>query len=60
MKQCNIRTVLIPGRGEESFSEHSKILGALEKGDVDEAEKLMRRHMSNLRKVLKKNHELLM
>ncbi len=60
MKQCNIRTVLIPGRGEESFSEHSKILGALEKGDADEAEKLMQKHMSNLRKVLKKNYELLM
>ncbi|MDA8124653.1 MAG: GntR family transcriptional regulator [Deltaproteobacteria bacterium] len=60
MKQCNIRTVLIPGRGEESFSEHNQILGALVKGDADEAEMLMRRHMSGLRTVLQKNYELLL
>jgi DNA-binding GntR family transcriptional regulator len=60
MKQCNIRTVLIPGRGEESFSEHSHILDALEKGDADEAERLMRRHMSGLRTVLQNHYELLL
>jgi DNA-binding GntR family transcriptional regulator len=60
MKQCNIRTVLIPGRGKESFSEHSRIIGALEKGDADEAEQLMRKHMSCLREVLQRNYELLL
>jgi DNA-binding GntR family transcriptional regulator len=60
MKQCNIRTVLIPGRGEDSLSEHSKILGTLEKGDADEAERWMRRHLSGLRTVLQKNYELLL
>jgi DNA-binding GntR family transcriptional regulator len=59
MKQCNIRTVLIPGRGEESFNEHNHILAALEKGDADEAERLMRRHMSGLRTVLQNHYELL-
>jgi DNA-binding GntR family transcriptional regulator len=60
MKQCNIRTVLIPGRGEESFSEHGAILVALEKGDAGEAERLMLSHMSGLKAVLKKNYELLL
>jgi DNA-binding GntR family transcriptional regulator len=60
MKQCNIRTVLIPGRGEESFSEHSDILDALEKGDADKAERLMRRHMCGLRTVLQNHYELLL
>lgn len=60
LKQCNIRTVLIPGRGDDSFNEHSRILCALEKGDAREAEALMQRHISSLRTVLQKNYELLL
>jgi DNA-binding GntR family transcriptional regulator len=60
MKQCNIRTVLVPGRGEESFCEHGAILSALEKGDADEAERLMLRHMSGLKTVLQNNFDLLL
>ena len=60
LKRYNIRTVLIPGRGEESFEEHSRILVALEQGNADEAERLMRRHMANLREILQKHFELLL
>jgi DNA-binding GntR family transcriptional regulator len=60
LKQCNIRTVLIPGRGDDSFNEHGRILGALERGDAGEAEALMQGHISSLRAVLQKNYELLL
>lgn len=60
LKRCNIRAILIPGRGEDSLDEHSKILSALERRDADEAEMLMRRHIVNLRTVLRKHFELLL
>jgi DNA-binding GntR family transcriptional regulator len=59
LKRYNIKTILIQGRGENSLEEHSKILSALEKQDADEAEKLMRHHIANLREVLKNHFELL-
>ncbi len=36
-KRYSIKTVLIRGRGEDSFDEDGKILAALERRDVDEA-----------------------
>ena len=58
-KRYNIKTVLIQGRGDNSLDEHGKILAALERRDVDEAEALMRRHIANMRTVLRENFELL-
>lgn len=60
LKRYNIKTILIQGRGENSLEEHGKILSALERKDVDEAEELMRRHIANLRTVLGRNFELLL
>ena len=59
LKRYNITTILIQGRGEDSLQEHSKILSALEKRDADKAEELMRRHIANLREVLRSHFELL-
>jgi DNA-binding GntR family transcriptional regulator len=59
LKRYNIRTVLIQGRGDDSFGEHTKILAALERRDAGEAESLMRQHIANMRTVLRENHELL-
>jgi DNA-binding GntR family transcriptional regulator len=59
LKRYNIKTILIQGRGESSLEEHSKILSALEEQDADEAETLMRRHIANLREVLRSYFELL-
>ena len=58
-KRYNIKTVLIQGRGDDSLDEHSKILFALERRDVDGAEMMMRRHIANLRTVLQKHFDLL-
>lgn len=57
LKRYNIRTILIPGRVDESFKEHKAILSAVEQGDVDKAEALMHLHMSNIRKVVQKHFE---
>jgi DNA-binding GntR family transcriptional regulator len=59
LKRYNIKTILIQGRGENSLEEHGKILSALEEQDADEAEELMRRHIANLREVLRSHFELL-
>lgn len=60
LKRYNIKTILIQGRGDDSLDEHSKILFALERRDVDGAEMMMRRHIANLRTVLQKHFDLLM
>lgn len=57
LKRFNLKTLFIPGRGEESFNEHKDILTALKRGELNTAEKLMRAHMSNIRKVVKKHFE---
>ncbi len=59
LRSYNKRTILIAGRGEESYNEHIELLNALEKGDSDLSERVMRKHMSNVRKTLMKNYEVL-
>ncbi len=60
LKRYNIKTMLVHGRGEDSLDEHTKILSALERHDADAAEAQMRRHIANLRSVLRKHFELLL
>lgn len=50
-----LRTVVLPGRPEQTVSEHYKILEAIERGDVRSAEKLMRKHVESVRKDALKN-----
>ncbi len=59
LKRYNIKTILVQGRGEESLEEHRRILSALEERNPDKAEESMRRHIANLREVLKSHFELL-
>ena len=60
LKRYNIKTMVIQGRGDDSLDEHSKILSALERRDMDGAEIMMRRHIANLRTVLRKHFDLLL
>lgn len=60
LKRYNIKTMLVQGRGEDSLEEHGKILTALERRDADGAETQMRRHIANLRTVLRTHFELLL
>ena len=60
LKRYNIKTMLVQGRGEDSLEEHGKILAALERRDADGAETQMRRHIANLRTILRTHFELLL
>ena len=59
LNRYNVKTIFIQGRGENSFEEHRAILDAVKKRDVDEAERLIRKHIASMRDVLKKYYELL-
>jgi DNA-binding GntR family transcriptional regulator len=47
------RTIMLPGRTERSFEEHSAIIDAIAEGDPDAAEKAMRRHLSHVAEALR-------
>jgi DNA-binding GntR family transcriptional regulator len=47
------RTIMLPGRTERSFEEHSAIVAAVGAGDADAAEDAMRRHLSHVAEALR-------
>jgi DNA-binding GntR family transcriptional regulator len=59
LKRYNIKTILIQGRGKESLDEHNKIFSAIERRDLDGAEAMMRRHITNFRTVLQNHFDVL-
>lgn len=59
MRKYNSKTILIPGRDECSFAEHKAILAAFRARDSVAAEKVMRLHISGVRKVFDDNFDLL-
>ena len=48
----HFRTILVPGRNQSSFEEHTAIFNALQKRDADEAEAAIKRHILNIRKTI--------
>jgi DNA-binding GntR family transcriptional regulator len=49
------RTILVPGRSDRSFSEHSAIVDAIAAGDADAAEAAMRRHLGHVAHALRES-----
>ena len=49
------RTVLVPGRAERSFAEHTAIVEAVATGDPDAAEAAMRRHLAAATEALRES-----
>jgi DNA-binding GntR family transcriptional regulator len=47
------RTVLLPGRSEQSYAEHTDIVEAIAAHDPDAAEQAMRRHLSRVAEALR-------
>lgn len=47
------RTVLLPGRAEGSFAEHTEIVEAIAAREPDAAERAMRRHLSRVAEALR-------
>ena len=52
MVRFQYRTILLPGRGERSLSEHTAIIDAIAAGDGDAAEEAMRLHLSHVAEAL--------
>ena len=52
-----LRTVVIPERAQKTVKEHHQILKAIENGDADTAEELMRKHVRSVREVAIRNIE---
>ncbi|MBS7526968.1 GntR family transcriptional regulator [Fusibacter paucivorans] len=59
LRRYNKRTVLITGRSSQSLEEHTALFHALEGGDPDEAERVMRIHIHNVRTTLRDNYHIL-
>ena len=52
-----LRTVVLPGRAKKTVEEHYEILKAIETGDEDSAETMMRKHVESVRRDSIKNLE---
>src|SRR5260370_24396088 len=53
-----LRTVLVPGRVDESIAEHQRIVDALQAHDPARAEHAARRHVARIREVLEQSAQL--
>ncbi len=59
MSKYNTKTILVPGRSDESLGEHQAILDAIKSKDANLAEENMKRHILNVRKTFEDNFSLL-
>jgi DNA-binding GntR family transcriptional regulator len=50
------RTILVPGRAERSYAEHTAIVDAIAAGDPDAAEAAMRSHLAHVADALRTAH----
>ncbi|HXD59057.1 MAG TPA: GntR family transcriptional regulator [Thermoleophilaceae bacterium] len=58
MVRFQFRTILIPGRPNQSHAEHTAIVDAVIAGDADKAERAMRKHLDNVAHALERSqHE---
>lgn len=55
MVRFQYRTILLPGRGDLSLSEHAAILDAIAAADPDGAERAMRVHLSSVAEALRRS-----
>jgi len=54
------RTLILPARAEQSFTEHARIVAAMRAGDALEAERLKRENMRSARQALQKYQEFVL
>ena len=59
MKKYNSKSILIPGRIDRSFEEHTAILAALSRHDAAKAQSLMEEHIRNVRETYEKYYNIL-
>jgi DNA-binding GntR family transcriptional regulator len=56
LQRVHFKTILVPGRKEDSLKEHTLILEALKKRDEKEAEEAVKFHISQIRNTIKNNY----
>ena len=59
MRKYNSKTILIPGRAEQSLQEHTSIYEAIKEKDADKAESCIRTHVRNVRDTFDKYYSFL-
>lgn len=59
LRSYNKRTILITGRGEESYREHLELLNAFESNDAEKSEIIMREHIKSVRRTFIENYNML-
>jgi len=59
LKRLQFRTILVPGRNESSFKEHSDILSVLRNREVELSEHLVKKHVANVRKTILDHYNVL-
>jgi len=59
LQMVRLRTVVLPGRPEQTVREHYEIVEAIEKRDASLAEKLMREHVASVRRDAEKHLALM-
>ncbi|MED1953290.1 GntR family transcriptional regulator [Brevibacillus centrosporus] len=59
LSRFHFRTILIPGRNQNSFQEHTKIYEALKAHDEEKAQEAVMAHIVNVRKTINENFSLL-
>lgn len=55
----HFRTILVPGRNQESFKEHEQIIEALRSRNEREAEEMLKKHIANVRRTIEENYNYL-
>ncbi len=59
LSRYHFRTILIPGRNQNSFQEHNKIFEALKSHDEKLAQEAVMNHVANVRTTIKENFSFL-
>ncbi|MGG4041023.1 GntR family transcriptional regulator [Bacillus smithii] len=59
LRRFQLKTILIPGRNEESFKEHQKILNAFQVRDEKWAEDAVKYHIAQIRRTIVENYSFL-
>lgn len=60
LKRVHFKTILVPGRNENSFEEHDAILTALRSRDAALAEIQLKKHVANVRHTIIEHYNVLM
>ncbi len=59
MRKYNSKTILIPGRSDQSLKEHTDIYMAIKERDADKAEVFIKKHIRNVRDVFENYYAIL-